>query len=222
MKLYIDIPLIKQEKDSVACGLACLQMIYKYYHKPISYDQLKKDLKLDTIGGYLPQLGNHFLQNNFKTSIITHHPKLVMVDDKDKKSEDLIEQFYEYKNKSISSKQDLKVLDLFIKYMESGGELRAKVPNFDDINRELVNKRPLIALINNSVFYAKQPERPFSDIFHLVVVTGYDDKFTYLNDPHWKFGGKVRYSNQLFLYALYSSTLGDLDNGSLLTIRKNP
>jgi len=56
--------------------------------------------------------------------------------------------------------------------------------------------------------------------FHFNVVTGIDDNYVYVNDPLWDGrGGKNKYTITEFLYGLYASAYGDLDNASLIKIK---
>src|SRR3989344_4462690 len=164
----LSVPLILQETNSVECGLACLKMLYDYYHIPVSLGDLRRDILLSSVGTYMPHLAQHLKRKGFIT------------------------------------------------YLQDSGRLHVAIPTLKEIRQETNAGRPVIALVQNSIWYSRVPGRPFSDIFHLVVITGVDDAYVYINDPHWKFGGQVKHTHEEFLFALYSSSLGDVDNGSVI------
>ena len=57
--------------------------------------------------------------------------------------------------------------------------------------------------------------------FHFNLITGIDETHIYVNDPLWDYrGGKHKYLINDFMYAIYASAYGDLDNASLMKIRK--
>lgn len=57
--------------------------------------------------------------------------------------------------------------------------------------------------------------------FHFNIITGIDEKHIYVNDPMWDYrGGEQKYEINDFMYAIYASTYGDLDNASIMKIKK--
>ncbi len=110
-----------------------------------------------------------------------------------------------------------KPLRFFKEFTQAGGKLTVKVPTIEDIKEELNNNRPLIALITSYFLLSSKAE--FN--FHFNVITGLDKKYIYVNDPMWDFrGGKHRYEINDFMYAIYASAYCDLDNASIMKIKK--
>jgi len=71
--------------------------------------------------------------------------------------------------------------------------------------------------MTTNFIYGKEPK--FN--FHFNIITGIDDKYVYVNDPlPDSRGGKKKYTKKDFFYGLYASAYGDLDNVSLLLVRK--
>lgn len=67
--MKLDVPIIRQEKDSVDCGLACLSMLMKYSGIEKSLSELKKEIKVyEGMGTYAPQLGKYLVENGFNES----------------------------------------------------------------------------------------------------------------------------------------------------------
>jgi uncharacterized protein YvpB len=56
--------------------------------------------------------------------------------------------------------------------------------------------------------------------FHFIVVTGYDEKNVFANNPYPKSKKRTKYPMNQFLYALHTSTTTDIDNGTLLLVSK--
>jgi hypothetical protein len=54
----------------------------------------------------------------------------------------------------------------------------------------------------------------------LIVVTGYDEKNVFVNNPGPKSKKKTKYPIHQFLYAVHTSTTADIDNGTLLVVSK--
>ena len=212
--MKLNVPLVRQDKNSQECGLAGLAMIFKYYNVPISYEKLKIELKADKTGTYMPQLGSYLIQNGFEVEIISLHPKLFSLKDKNKKS---VLNYFTSLYKKIKLKQNKKVMSYFIKFLKDGGKIKVKIADKQDIITEIKNKRPICALLTSNFLYRKKPG--FN--FHFNLVTGIDNKYVYVNDPLWNNnGGKKRYKISDFFYGVYASCYGDLDNASLMKIKK--
>jgi len=215
--MKLNVPIIRQEENSVDCGLACLSMLMKYYNINKSIIEMKKEIKIyKDIGTYAPQLGKYLIKNGFEIEIITMNPYLFTKQFGKKSQEDLIKYFEELHEKT--KKENLKEpLRFFKEFIQAGGKLTLKVPTIDDIKEELSNGRPLCALItSNFLLFDKA-----SFNFHFNIITGIDEKYIYVNDPMWDYrGGKQKYEVSDFIYAIYASAYGDLDNASVMKIKK--
>jgi uncharacterized protein YvpB len=108
-------------------------------------------------------------------------------------------------------------LKFFKEFIEIGGKLTIKIPTVEDIKEELFNDRPLGALVtSNFLLFDKAIFN-----FHFNIITGIDEKYIYANDPMWDYrGGKQKYEINDFIYAIYASAYGDLDNASIMKIKK--
>ena len=79
-KNKLNVPIILQDKESVACGLSCLSMLLNYYGIKKSVSEIKKHIKVyDEIGTYVPQLGKYLIENGFEVEIITMNPHLFTI-----------------------------------------------------------------------------------------------------------------------------------------------
>ncbi len=215
--MILNVPLVIQKKNSKDCGLVGLEMILKYHGINKSIKDLKKYLKVDKSGTYAPQLGSYMINNGFDVEIITLHPGLFTKKDEGMNKKDVLKRFEYFK--SISKKrQNKKVLSYFIDYLNDGGKINVKIPDSMDIKEEIENKNPMGALLTSNFLNGDKPK--FN--FHFNVVRGIDKQFIYVNDPSWdKRGGRKRYLIKDFLFGLYSSSYGDLDNGCLIKFKYN-
>lgn len=215
--MKLNVPIIRQDKGSDDCGIACLAMLIRYYGFNKDVKEIKRTIKVyEGVGTYAPQLGIYLIKNNFKVEIITMNPFLFVKRMENKSQEFLLKHLEKvYKNaKKIKFKRPVR---FFIEFIKLGGKLTVRVPTVKDIQEEIENKRPLIALITSNFLRGDKPK--FN--FHFNVITGIDEKYIYVNDPLWdERGGKHKYKTNDFIYALYASAYGDSDNASLLKIKR--
>ncbi len=215
--MKLNIPVIRQDKNSVDCGLACLSMLLNYYHINKNIKEIKKEIRVyKGLGSYAPQLGIYLINNNFEVEIVTMNPFL-FVKKLENKPQNFLLRYLEklYKN---TKRDKLKTpLSFFIEFMKLGGKLTVRVPTIKDIKEEIKNKRPLCALITSNFLLADKPD--FN--FHFNLITGVDEQYIYVNDSLWDYrGGKHKYKIDDFMYALHASAYGDPDNASIIKIKK--
>lgn len=108
-------------------------------------------------------------------------------------------------------------LDFFIRFIKKGGILSIRVPTKIDISKEIFEGRPVCALITSN--FLIHDKAGFN--FHFNLVTGIDENFIYANDPLLdNRGGQHKYLIDDFFFALHSSAHGDLDNASIMLLKK--
>ena len=61
--MKLNVPLVRQPLNSVDCGIAGLAMIFAYYGVNKSFTAIKKEIEVDKIGTYMPQIGNATISN---------------------------------------------------------------------------------------------------------------------------------------------------------------
>ncbi len=217
--MKLNVPLISQAKNSVDCGVACVAMLLKYYKVPFSYQKLKKDLGVFKEGTYAPQLGLYLLNNGFKATIVTQHPRIFTIHSKFKNAAELLTHLETVK-KVLKSKGDKQAIKFFIDFVKAGGKIIVQVPNAKIMKQELGKKRPMIALLTHWFLFKSKFTPRFT--LHFNVITGLDNKYVYVNDPDWgkPFGGKHKHKIEDYLYAIHASTQSYADNSSLLLINK--
>lgn len=199
------------------CGVACVAMILDYFDYEEEYASLKKELVLhDGAGTYMPQLGISFLKRGFKTEIITLNQYIFTKKDMLKSQEELLVLI----NSLLANpkKERFRVpLNYYKEYLELGGKIVVKIPDKGDVLNSLAEKSPLIVGLTNNFLVLDEP------VFnlHYNVINGVDDSHVHVLDPRAdEFGGVVRYSFDDFFYAVHSSVYADIDNGSLMVVKK--
>ncbi|MBI2667355.1 C39 family peptidase [Candidatus Woesearchaeota archaeon] len=188
--MKLEIPVVRQGKDSFDCGLACLSMLFRYYGFNKSISDMKNDIKVyGPMGTYAPQLGKYLIENGFEVELITINPYLFTKKINKKSSKELID-YFEDLSKNNKKNKFRKPLKFFKEFLKVGGKLSIRVPTINDIKEEISERRPLGALItSNFLLFDKA-----SFNFHFNLITGIDDKFIYVNDPMWDYrGGKHEY-----------------------------
>ncbi len=214
--MQLDVPLIRQPKGSVECGIAALAMLLGYHGIKTSQEELKQEIAIGATGTYSPQLGTCLLKKGFDVEIITLNPGLFTNKDKGMSQNELIAHFQALRAGADSEKKK-KALDYFMEFMKNGGKIKAKVPDKKDILKELKSKRPVLALLTANFLSGAKPDFDF----HYNVLTGIDGRYVHANDPRWdERGGKKKHLLSDLLFGVYASAYGDLDNACLITARK--
>lgn len=214
--MKLTVPLVRQDKDSVDCGLAAVHMITNFWKLPLDFKKIRKHLKVDKQGTYCPQLGSFLIKQGFKVKITTFNPGLFTLKDVGK-NQAAIRQHLQKTLKTTRKRTDQKAIKFFLQFMGNGGEIEVKIPEEADIRQELKAKSPPIAILTSNFLFAAKPRYNF----HFNVVTGIDDSHVYVNDPLWdERGGKHKYKIADFLFGIYTSSAGAFDNPSLIRIRK--
>ncbi len=218
-KVKLAVPLVRQPDFSAECGPAVVAMVLKYFKVSFDYEKLKKDMGLFEWGTVTPQLGLFLQKKGFKTEILTMHPGLFSLYSKFKTPGDLVTHFKKLKPK-LKGEYDGIAVDYFIKYVQSGGKVRVKIPDEKDLHVQL--KKGGLAIASITHWFLSKTDMPPRLSIHFNVVTGMDDKFVYVNDPDFgnDFGGKRKFKIKDYLYAIYASTPGGVDDASILLINK--
>ncbi|HEY0742642.1 MAG TPA: C39 family peptidase [Chryseosolibacter sp.] len=176
---------ILAQPDEVTCGPTSLQALYRYYKDDIPIKQVIKEVKSLKNGGTLAvMLGNHALKRGYKAQIYTYNLNIfdpTWFKHPSKKIVSFLKEQMEFKYR----RKKLQVASqAYIKFLESGGELR-----YADLDEELIKgylKRsvPILCGLSATYLYGTAREIPQFDIYdsikgepsgHFVVITGYDE-----------------------------------------------
>lgn len=186
---------IQAQPDEVTCGPTCLHALYNYYGESITLNQVIKEVKQLKLGGTLAvMLGNHALKQGYKAHIYTYN--LNVFDPtwfrySSKKMVQHLKEQMEFKHK----RRKLQVASrAYIKFLESGGELRHQELDENLIKDYLKRSIPILTGLSATYLYGTAREIPQFDIYdsikgepagHFVVITGYDEdkNCAYISDP---------------------------------------
>ncbi len=216
MKLLV--PVVLQPPRSSDCGVACIAMLLEYYKISYSYAKLRTELSVYRWGTTMPQLGIWLLKNGFAVEIVTMHPSLFYLTSRFPSSEAVLKHLRSLR-RGIRPRLNAIALEHLISFVKLGGVLTPRVPGYGDMRVELAAKRPLVSLLTH--WFLQQDSSKPHFTFHFNVVTGLDAKRVFVNDPDWGSpGGSHAYGQTEYLYAMYASAYGALDNASLMKVRK--
>jgi len=186
---------IKPQPDDVTCGPTCLQALYRYYNDAISLKQVIREVKQLKKGGTLAViLGNHALQRGYKAYIYSYNLNVIDPSWFEYPSAKIVEFLKEQMEFKRKRRKLQFVSKAFIKFLESGGEIRYNELDENLIKSYLKRSIPILTGLSATYLYGSQREIPKYDIYdpikgdpagHFVVISGYDEekKVAYLADP---------------------------------------
>jgi len=217
--MKLSVPSVVQPKKSVDCGVACVAMLLEYYGVSYDYKKLRKEIAVLRCGTSSPQLGSYLLKHGFEVEIVTMHPSLFDLRSRFEAKEKMLKYLKSFRGK-MKPKLNITVLEHFIEFVKAGGKLTPRVPTVEDMREEIVAKRPLISLLTHQFLYKSRMKPQFT--FHFHVITGVDSQSVYVNDPDWEeeFGGQRKHRINDYLYAIYASAYGALDNASIMKVKR--
>lgn len=209
----LNIPLYLQAPRSPDCGPVCVQMALAYFGVERDLPYLQKKLKYNKMGTSAYDNGALLLDEGLKVTAVTAHPMLFPPDlAKNIKSTKDVSKILTAKAKQVPRYKT--GLQTFEKFLSKGGTLKIEIPTEKHIHKAIDVKRPVIALLYGQAMGSNEGG------FHFVVVTGYDNKSVFVNNPYPKSKKQTKYPMHQFLYALHTATTADIDNGTLLIISK--
>lgn len=186
---------IQVQPDDVTCGPTCLQALYNYYDDNIELKQVIKEVKQLKTGGTLAvMLGNHALKRGYRAAIHTYNLNVfdpTWFKFSSKKMIQHLKEQMEFKHKRRKLQVESRA---YIKFLESGGELRYSELDSELIKGYLKKSIPLLTGLSATYLYGTPREIPQFDIYdsikgepsgHFVVISGYDEDkdCVYLADP---------------------------------------
>ncbi len=217
--MKLSVPLIKQPTKSNDCGIACLAMLLAYYKIPYSYKDLRRSVKPYSWGTVTPQLGLFLLENGFDVEIVTMHPALFNLSSTFKNEKALIQHFLKLKP-SLKNSTDRIAINYFIKFVEAGGTVTPRIPNLSDIEKEISHKRPILSTLTH--WFLTNTKLPPRFSIHFNIITGISRNKVMMNDPDWghPFAGKHIFGAEEYMYAIYASAKGGIDDACLMKVKK--
>lgn len=216
---HLEVPLLRQAEESSDCGPACLAMILEYYAIDYNFEEMKKELGVYSWGTFTPQLGRYLLQHGFAVEIVTTHPSLFSLHMQCNSVHEMQHHLSSIRD-TMKGEFDPIALEHFISFIEAGGTLTPRIPRLHDLEQEIEEKRPVLVPITHWFLHKSDLPPRFS--IHFNIVTGIDHDTVTINDPDWgeEFGGKHAINRDAFLYAMYASAKGGIDDACIMKIRR--
>lgn len=213
------VPLIRQAQESKDCGPACLAMLLQYYQVPFDLEEMKRELGMYSWGTVTPQLGIYLLKHGFKVEIITMHPLLFSLNSSFSNQKELKAHLLSLKP-SMMGEFDPVAIDQFISFIDAGGTVTPRVPILRDVETEIADERPVFVPLTHWFLHNADLSPRFS--IHFNVITGIDKKNVAVNDPDWgeAFGGQHEIDRNAFLYSMYASAKGGIDDACVMKVAK--
>ncbi len=204
----LKIPLHFQADGSTDCGPTSVQMMLEYYGMKRTLEDLKAHVQYSDIGTSAFDNGTLFLSEGLSVTAVTANPLLFPADEIDQLSnlQQLRRRLTRLKRKAPKWSGNITT---FRRYLNKGGTLKLEIPAFEHIKAAIDADNPLLALTYGQALGRNQGG------FHFMVVNGYKREQVYLTNP-------LRQARQgwfpldRFLYAVHASSVGDLDNASLI------
>ena len=178
--MRLKVPLYRQTTD-FTCGACATLMVWRYFDSNVQLSKRNEFLIWTEIVG-LPfkfsspyRIAEFFMKQGFET-------KLLMKQEINSKDITILEccrvepaerklflDFFQAYNRILKSRVTSAILD--------------RKPTMSDIKKALSNHSPIIALVDSHYTATDKGVRAPSHLPHWIVVTEYDDKRFYVNDP---------------------------------------
>ena len=212
--MMLNVPLIRQEKDTSVWVLAALSMSLQYHGRDVSIADLERDE--DAKGIDMGAIGTYLLKHDSDAELMMFHPRLFTNRDRGKSEAELLDHFQARVGHKDNIKWDDDVLRHLIRFLDHGGRVTVRIPDEDDIREEIEAGRPLLVTTDTNFLYGKEARY----YLHANVIAGIDEEYIYVNDPLWdERGGRCRHKKKEYMFGIHMATHGSFNNGSLLKVR---
>lgn len=194
--VVLKVPLVKQRINSHYCGIFCVYMVLKYKGYNISLEELLKKIKIkkSTVARG-PTIVKTLKEMGIKAEMIIYAPyifKSLEMDEIRKIGEKFKRDFV-----GIYAKKLMEIMKL-VKIRRITTFL---IKNF------LREGIPVITSVNSSILRNKKYGKL---MLHYIVIRGFKGDYFIINDPHPKFGGKLKIHRDILLASIYSRKIPEL------------
>ncbi|MFH1064015.1 MAG: C39 family peptidase [Candidatus Woesearchaeota archaeon] len=213
----LDVPELRQPIYSPQCGPTCMAMVMQYHGVDTTRKEIVDNIHMLDTGIYPQQVGTYMMKRGFDVEFVLCNPHIFTLRDNDRSIESLIKKFERRLSSDKYAYKDAVSLMKYLDFCYAGGIINVKIPDYSDLESEIIGGRPVIANVTTRFHKAKHPR--FNH--HYVVVTGVDGKNVYVNDPSWHKvrGGKQKYTIDEFLFAIHATTEYCMSSGGILKIK---
>lgn len=213
VEMQLSVPLIRQPRGSMECGLACLCMLLRYHSLPTSLAELRRALPVHSHGLFTGEVGCALLERGFAVRIVLMQPRLFTLADDTLGSTILRRRLAKFAANRRATIRDREAATHLVRFMDAGGSLEIRVPSPKDIAAELRARRPVIASLTAHFLSAPRP----AFTFHYTVVTGMSETTVRCNDPAWNStGGRRVHDMEAFFFGIAATAHHQLDEPCLI------
>lgn len=200
----LNVPFVSQSSSS-NCLLAALEMVFLYYRKQISQDQVAKEVSPipDDNEYHIADLGSYAIKQGFKVSIFCYDfTNIFSASHENVLHNQLLKKFTHWIRES---KKNLKYRMPYLHFLEQDGNLYVSLPSSSTLEHCIDKDIPPIILVEAKPFFGDVAAK---DAGHSVIVIGYDKNSFYIHDPlnptlpHAK-GKSVKIPKDKLLYCWY-------------------
>lgn len=182
----LKVPLAKQ-KNKLGCGPTTLGMVLNYFGEKVSEEKI-----LDALGGVFENketghAGTFATENalyakslGYKVICTTYNLELFKPSLTDASKEDL----RKYIIKTLKKKNhtvNRRILKTYLQLLDSGVDLRIKMPSFNEYKRYLDKKIPVIIAVNSKILRESDNSQTWTG--HYIALIGYKNNCFFYNDP---------------------------------------
>jgi ABC-type bacteriocin/lantibiotic exporter with double-glycine peptidase domain len=202
-----------KQKNKVGCGAAAMSMLYKYFGKDISEEEIIKEVGgLTKWGSFVTD--HAFMARKMGLKVICHSYNLEYFNPiyEEKPKKDFIKRIASLirTEKRAYNKRELESIK---RALESDIDFSFRMPSLDILRKFLDKKLPVCIVVNSAALFEKDIDL---EMGHYIVLTGYTkDKF-YYNDP--EDGKSKSISANKLMFALSNNIFNS--SAYLLIIRK--
>lgn len=214
--MRLSVPLVRQSRRSMECGLACVCMLLRYHGIPASLAALRHARPVDDHGLYTGELGCLLLELGFGVRVILMQPRLFTLADTGISAPRVRRRLARFAQDTRNAVRDREAATRLLDFIRAGGAVEIRVPTINDVTTELHAGRPVIASLSAHFLSARTP----AFTFHYTVVTGRTRGRLFCNDPSWnRTGGRRAHDIEAFFYGIAATAYHQLDEPCLILAR---
>ena len=206
--IKLDVPLVMQDPKSNDCGLKCIEMVSKYYNKPELIENIG-ELNIDETGVNISEIASYLLRYNFEVTFNVFSPEFFNIYDFTISKQNLKNYLKKLSYRSLEEKEWTEEL---IDFIDLGGKISVKIPDYTLINQSLLNNLLMIYNCTSRFIYTELSPKIN---YHFMIIKGINSNFVFINDPY---KGDITMKYEHFLYSTYSISNNGFKSGGILII----
>lgn len=181
--MHLDVPYIRQPRDSFWCGAASATMILKYYGIHVNQKKVAEELSISNTGVGVGTLGQYFLRKGFDATIQFW---LQGLEPKTRGFQGGLRDSFVMEALECGIRQHKhlctqKLCKQILAFVKHGGNVYLQPPLMRDIEKEIHQKHPVILMIDSN--FRDSANR--TQCGHYIVVTGISNPWSGDSQVSW-------------------------------------